>query len=83
MRIIGHVSENNRSNFQAVWNRIIGKKLSIITSGLAGSYDNTFTCMASVYKHMETENRYNCSMFCTRCGEGFKKKSQKSHKNQL
>ena len=36
MRIIGHVSENNRNHFQAVWNRItqFGKKLSIIASGL-------------------------------------------------
>ena len=41
MRIIGHVSENNRNHFQAVWNRIIGKKLSIIASGLQRSQSST------------------------------------------
>ena len=38
LRIIGYISEKNWKNFQAVQNRIIGKKLSIIASCLVSTW---------------------------------------------
>ena len=49
LRIIGHVSENNWNNFQAVQNRIIGRKLSTIASCLHASMDMHLIAGAAIY----------------------------------